>query len=555
MLNPTTSVDLAGRQRGRSSRRDDGYVIAMTALLILPLMAFCGLAVDLGAWYTRAAQLQRVADAAALAGVTAMPQGPNAARDAALAVAEQNGFVDQDETDGDPEIDIEYGPDGADRYRVTITDGAVPQYFTTLFRDGVTITRASVAEYAPPVRMGSPRNFLGTANLSSSVSGVPSLAAEGFWLSASSPCSPGEDGDKVMPQQAGEMFTGNGTNGSFLGCSSGDGNPTRDPAGYIYGVRVEPGYAQGAINLEIYDAAMCTTTSDGGNLDLQSGGGPFTTTYTVRGPHPNPLDGTVLAVHNVVGRTGTSNECARRTTLTSGGWRRDWRRLAVINTPQVGQTYTIQVQTSVPQNNGRGPSNNFALRARTGSTFAACSADPAEFPTSPLRQAATGIAPNQCPNLFAMQDLSIYAASSGTASFFLASIGPEHGGKTLVLDLFDPGEKAEWMEVLDPNGVRVNFDWEVVERYDSEPAPSGGGSGSTNQIRVDGSGPQPGPGRYYGWRYNDRQLRIRIELPREYTLAYGSRTWWRIQYRFGADPVDRTTWSVSVIGDPVRLVE
>ena len=37
-------------------------------LLLVPLMAFTGLAVDVGGWYARGAQLQRAADAAALAG-------------------------------------------------------------------------------------------------------------------------------------------------------------------------------------------------------------------------------------------------------------------------------------------------------------------------------------------------------------------------------------------------------------------------------------------------------------------------------------------------------
>ncbi|MBV9953087.1 MAG: hypothetical protein JO291_14135, partial [Acidimicrobiia bacterium] len=40
----------------------------MTALLLIPLLAFAGLAVDVGSWYARGQQLQRAADAAALAG-------------------------------------------------------------------------------------------------------------------------------------------------------------------------------------------------------------------------------------------------------------------------------------------------------------------------------------------------------------------------------------------------------------------------------------------------------------------------------------------------------
>ena len=37
--------------------------------------------------------------------------------------------------------------------------------------------------------------------------------------------------------------------------------------------------------------------------------------------------------------------------------------------------------------------------------------------------------------------------------------------------------------------------------------------------------------------------------------TYGAKTWWSLHYEFGSLKVrDRTTWSVHVNGDPVRLV-
>ena len=76
----------------RALRREDGYVLALTALLILPLLAFTAYAVDLGAWQARGAQLQRAADAAALAAARYMPD-EDAARTAAVATMRRNGFV------------------------------------------------------------------------------------------------------------------------------------------------------------------------------------------------------------------------------------------------------------------------------------------------------------------------------------------------------------------------------------------------------------------------------------------------------------------------------
>ena len=52
---------------------EQGFILATTAMLFIVLLAFAGFTVDVGAWYARGAELQRVADAAALAGVVWMP--------------------------------------------------------------------------------------------------------------------------------------------------------------------------------------------------------------------------------------------------------------------------------------------------------------------------------------------------------------------------------------------------------------------------------------------------------------------------------------------------
>ena len=49
----------------RRTRRERGYAAVLTALILVPLLGFAGFAVDVGAWYSRAASLQRAADSAA----------------------------------------------------------------------------------------------------------------------------------------------------------------------------------------------------------------------------------------------------------------------------------------------------------------------------------------------------------------------------------------------------------------------------------------------------------------------------------------------------------
>lgn len=551
------------RRRAAAAASDAGYVLALSALLILPLMAFTGLAVDVGSWYARAAAVQRTTDAAALAGVAFLPLDEGDAIDAAVEAARRNGF-----DNADPDITVTATPLAGDRMEVTITDSNVPQYFTALFRDTVGVTRSSTAEYVPPIRMGSPRNFLGTGGLDTSgnprVPGLPaSMIRENFMLSVNGPCDRGEDGDLRLSQRI-------GNNGS--GCGGGTASPTYQATGYAYGITVNAGYSSGPLVVEVFDAALCKNGPGGGDLSL--GSGTFTTRFTLRSPNTDPFAGAVLATHNV-GAGGSA--CTN--------WGNQWRSIGTI-TPTAGEAHVVQVQTHSPTSTTTGGgANNFALRARPASAgFSACSTDPDEG------DGAIPVSTQQCPNVFAYQDLSVYANVRGSAAeFFLASIGPEHGGKRLIIELYDPGEGGNTIQVTDPNGRVIgpanvigdgngglvtgvrNFERSVVQRFPAEVAPGGGGWGPFTEHTVDirPAGPAAGPGRATdarctgqnsanpACRYNERSLRLEIQLPANIDAAYGGRTWWRIRYGFatGIDVTDRTTWSVSVEGGPVRLIE
>lgn len=540
------------RSRFGDTSRDAGYVIAMTALLLLPLMAFTGLAVDLGSWYARAAQIQRTTDAAALAGVAFLPLDEGDAIDAALDVAEQNGF--ETGVDG---VSVTAVPLVGDRMRVTITDSSVPQYFTTMFRSAVSVTRSSTAEYVPPIRMGSPRNFLGTGKTADGVTGMPpGMVRENFMLSVNGPCDRGEDGDLRLSQRIGN----NGT-----GCNGGSASPTFMSTGYAYGITVNAGYSGGPLVVEVFDAALCKS-----GLDLNLGTGNFTTRFTLRAPSSDPFTGTVLTTNDI-----GYNSAACTT------WGNQWRSIGTI-TPTAGDAHVVQVQTLSPTSlTVGGGANNFAIRVRRSSGgFVACSSDQHEADPV-LTAASTGVTSANCPNVFAYRDLSVYASvNSSSAEFFLASIGPEHSGKKLVIELFDPGEGGQTLQVTDPNGHVVgpsnpsgvtSFQRSVVQRFGSEAAPGGGGWGPFTEHTVDirPAGPAAGTGRATdtrctgqnaanpACRYNERSLRLEIELPDNIDAAYGGRTWWRIRYGFatGIDVTDRTTWSVSVEGGPVRLIE
>ena len=91
-------------ETGRTSRpeKDGGFVLVFFALAIIALMGIAALVVDVGYWYLRGDQIQRAADAAALAGVVYMPgnaplgSASNAATNEADSVLASNGFNPSD---------------------------------------------------------------------------------------------------------------------------------------------------------------------------------------------------------------------------------------------------------------------------------------------------------------------------------------------------------------------------------------------------------------------------------------------------------------------------
>jgi hypothetical protein len=153
-----------------------------------------------------------------------------------------------------------------------------------------------------------------------------------------------------------------------------------------------------------------------------------------------------------------------------------------------------------------------------------------------------------------VSDISVYAnGPSTTADFYLAQVDPVHAGKTMRVTLFDSGEGANTLRILDPNGDPASFTWSTL--CNPPTPPSGSCSGSGTSLDVSGSGAQPYSGLRSTSKYNDRYMTLDIALPANYTGLYGTKTWWKVQYTAGANPTDRTTWSANIVGDPVHLLK
>ena len=143
------------RRRGASevSGAQSGYALALMALLLVPLMAITAIAVDIGVWYLQAQKNQRIADAAALAGVVWLPDEAKA-WDVAMEAVGRNGL----EPGVDSSVNIEYL--GRSELKVQVATKSELS-FSRMFLNEFAITRSAVAEYNPPVAMGSPENQLG----------------------------------------------------------------------------------------------------------------------------------------------------------------------------------------------------------------------------------------------------------------------------------------------------------------------------------------------------------------------------------------------------------
>ena len=225
-----------------------GYVLIMSALLMLPLLAFAGFAVDIGYWYTHANRMQRAADAAALAGVVWMPNDEKA-ETIALETAKANGY-----DDAAANIEVRVTPVGNRRLQVYIHDTDVDMFLSSIFIDQVDIERQALAEYVQAVPMGSPDNTLGNDPDRWNASGY---SRPYYWLNVSAPNSTKQNGDRYTA----------GYCNAYSGCSGTD-NLDYSSDGYFFKVTVDTKPTSGDLRVEVFDPAYTVqgNTCDDANL-------------------------------------------------------------------------------------------------------------------------------------------------------------------------------------------------------------------------------------------------------------------------------------------------
>jgi hypothetical protein len=162
-----------------------------------------------------------------------------------------------------------------------------------------------------------------------------------------------------------------------------------------------------------------------------------------------------------------------------------------------------------------------------------------------VRAYVTGGSGNQALSVSAYESMPIFANSSSSApEFNLIRLLPGAAGKTLSFTFFDVGDAATagTLTVLRPTdatGSQLSGCRATGYKTLTLPSCSLSGISSTN-----------------GW--NGKAETIFVPVPEDYSCTFSSPggCWFRLRVSFGSGSVtDATTWSASLSGDPVRLVE
>ena len=494
----------------RWRRHERGYVLAVSAIIMVPLLAISGMATDIGGWYAEGSKMQKAADAAALAGVVWLPDLSKATA-VAVDTAKQNGF-----DIANSNITIVVGQLSNTDLRVSITDTNAPIFFSKFFMSSMTIKREAIATYVLPVPLGSPRNFFGTGNLAPS-------SPEGMWASINGWCAPKEQGDPFAVgwegnwPSSGQVCPGSTANGQYRT------NPVNQ---YEYLITVPPSRVL-PIVVHLYSPAKTNSSPDSNDSATIS------TTFTMKSPDGTPFDDDDNPLTTCSGsgqsnpRTYTPGEVDNDATifLTTG-----WSSFCTIPASAPAGQYVLGVKTLTGET-GSSSSNNYSIMASYSGLGVACDS----------RTDTT------CPTVVGRNWISVLAAaSSSAADFYLAEIDAVHAGKQMEITLFDPGEGGNYIQIKDPNGNPVNFSYRTADNAYS---------GSGNQLDVSGCTgyPQVGSNRSSQCRYNERFVILTVDLPANYATVYPGQKWWKIYYNFSSAVTDRSTWAVRIIGDPVHI--
>ncbi len=165
------------------------------------------------------------------------------------------------------------------------------------------------------------------------------------------------------------------------------------------------------------------------------------------------------------------------------------------------------------------------------------------------------------PRIYGLGAMEAYVRLPGgqASEFYLAQIDAVHAGKTVVINLWDPGDTGNLsanLQILQPGTLTpASFNYTATAGSNAATAgcASRSGTGVTSVTTNTGGSSL----------FNGCWLTIEITLPSTYTAPVdpvsGEAGWWKIRYTMGTYAAnnfstDLTTWTVNIRGNPVHLV-
>ena len=561
-------------QRGQS-----GFALVWMSLTLTLMLLFAGFAVDMSNWWLQAERIQIAADAGAHAGVAFLPADLTNATSKARTETTRNGFTSGDSRNSTVTVTQEPNPN---RLRVKVTSD-VPTFFLKLVgMNKVRLTRQAVGEYVAPVPMGSPQNKLGNDPEGTD-------AGTQLWVNINGPQTGKQQGDRFQSKLC------NGSPREY-GCS-GTASTEFSDDGYFFGMEVLSPVSGQDLSFQVFDAAWVNVgsgcTSNMPTSTQISGGSGFTalttkfadaatrygsttsyctgdqgwgaknvqTTFIFREPDETPWTNTDNPIINtsvcksvtVPAYTPSSSRWVYDTLMnaTTGSlnatdgtisFAESWRRFSTFCSIPAASvrtgTYVIQVRTNATSAAPTVASSSVTTEGSNHMAFRA------GFGASGL-SAVSGAN----VTISALGRLPIYAnGASADSQFYMARVMPYDAGRTLRINLYDMGEanSAGTLQILPPAEYASTFSGCSFSRDDNAALNVTASTCTLNNVLASAG-------------YNGRLLTIDVPIPTNYTCSTSSQTgcWIKIRANFpsATSVTDATTWSASILGNPIRIVE
>lgn len=603
---------LARRLRSRGER---GYAAVIVALMLpVVFMALAATAVDTARWYVEVQRVQNAADAAALAGVTSMPQDFAGATSTANDVTARNGY-----TDGVNGVSVTTAMGGRPSQLKVTVKSTVNNIFGRLI--GVpttTISRSSTSDYLGPAPMGSPCDTFGnepsTGGGSSSVSPAGSVipasskptcsSAPDFWATVEGPETDKTYGDRYSTMKCSST--------SVQNCAPPN-NSEYNPRGYFWIIKVDKNAVGHPVEVQLYDPQFTYTNLNCSALPAASGlvndmnpfvktdgkarygngngttdsvtqapyctgdfytsvQHPMTTSFEVRDqtdtqdPMQGAVEGQCVKQYDGQGAAGSGSggvplatdlqDVVGSTTYKPALAKvfHNWTSLCTF-TPTRDGDYYLHVRTNVSPGGTKLDnvtwSGNSAVSAGTGNTTYG------EGDNSFGIRLVTDAATASLVSVSGYDRMPIFNNAPGsTSTINLIRVLPGAAGQAVSFAFFDAGDTAN-QSASDAGTITVVPPADATGSVQTTPFPGG--------CRAIGGYAGASPGATYSdckapvthQKNNGQVEEMAIPIPADYNCSYSSPLgcWYKVTVSMNGPVSDITTWDASIVGDPVRLIK